>query len=184
VQPATAVEFLEELRRCDGLELAFVLHVQLPARVVEGEQERPEGLRCLHLGRDDSALEPSGSRRQVELELPHLAERPAAGERLALPGLDVLPVAGLADLPVDDVEVGAEHVAYLVVLVGHHRLEQGDDVGPQLAETFDEHRAPSLPVAAPAPEILRHDPHCADATASEQACATRPASPSHGCSRT
>jgi hypothetical protein len=58
---------------------------------------------------------------------------------------------------VRDVELRAEYVDHLVVLLGDDRLGQRDEVGMKLAQSIDEHRAARGPVSAPTPEVLRHD---------------------------
>jgi hypothetical protein len=80
VQAASAVEFVQEASGLDRLQLALVGEVQLPARVVEGKEQRPNWLGREHFGGEDAAGEPLRPRRQMQVELPHLAERPPARE--------------------------------------------------------------------------------------------------------
>jgi hypothetical protein len=56
-------------------------------------------------------------------------------------------------------EVWAEEIRSLVVLIGHHGLLKRDQVGPEIEQRRHEHLAACLAVAAPAPEIERQDPH-------------------------
>ena len=51
--------------------------------------------------------------------------------------------------------IRAEEVARLLVVVGHDRFLEADDVGPQRAEPVAQDGAAGLPVAVKAPEVLR-----------------------------
>jgi hypothetical protein len=54
---------------------------------------------------------------------------------------------------VSEVDLRTEQVGRLVVLLGHHRLLERDEIGPELAEGLDQHQAARVPVAA-APQRL------------------------------
>ena len=63
----------------------------------------------------------------------------------------------LARLLVGEVEVGTQKVLGLLVVVGHDRFLEADDVGPQRAESVAEDGASGLPVAMKAPDVLRRN---------------------------
>jgi len=96
---------------------------------------------------------------RVQIELPHLAERPTARKRVALSPFDLVSVAGLPSLLMGDVEVASEHVDDLVVVVVDNCLRQRDQVGAKRPQTIDEHGASSSPVSPSPPQVLRHHTH-------------------------
>ena len=118
-----------------GLQLALMGLVELPARIVEGDEELSQRFGCQDLDRKVRAGEALGARRQVQV---------------------VRPVTWLARLLVGDVD-GPEHVVHLVVVVGHDRLRQRDQVGSKLLEPRAERRMPGVPVSTASPQVLRHD---------------------------
>lgn len=125
---------LDPARDGDGLQLALVLESELPTRQMVDEQDRAD-----RLGREDlhdggRAGEIRRAQRDVEIDLVHVAERPAAGDRNALPVLDV---ARLPDLPVtvmSDMEAGTEKIGHLILVAVDDRLLERDEIGTHLAE--------------------------------------------------
>jgi hypothetical protein len=122
------------------------------------EDERRERLRGENLGDERRASEAVRPRRHVEVDLVELAKRPPACDRCAL-------AVRLALGLVRNLILRTEQIDDLVVLVGLDRLDEGDDVGLELAEAVDQDCASSFPVAADPPEVLRDDPHQSDVSA-------------------
>ena len=161
-----ARELLDEARRRERLQLALLLVLELPARDVVDEDERPERLGRGDLGDGRRAGEVGGARRHVQVDLVHPVDRPAAPDRGAL--------AVLALHLVRDVLAVAGQVEDLVVLVRPDRLDERKEVGPQLAQAVDQDPPAVRPVASPAPEVQRED---AQATTQRATRAARCAAP-------
>jgi hypothetical protein len=135
---------LDEARRRKRLQLALVLELELPAQHVVHEDERPEGLGRGDLGDEGRAGEVARARRGVEVDLVHLVDWPAARDRRPLA---VVLALGL----VRDVVAVAEQVDDLVVLVGLDRLDERDEIGPQLTQPVGDHAPAGRPIPADAP---------------------------------
>jgi hypothetical protein len=159
VQIPSVVELLDETCRRDRLQLAFACLLKLPARVVKAEEQWPERIWSHDLGHQRSAGETSRLRSHVEIELAHVADGPAARERMTLSLLDIDAVARFSLPLVDDMVVRAEYVDYLVVVVVDYRLRKGDQVGPEGVHTLAKESPPLLPVTPSSPQVLGHDAH-------------------------
>jgi hypothetical protein len=145
-------KLFDETRGRERLQLALVLELELPARHVVDEDERPVRLRCGDLRDEGDAREVGCPRRHVQVDLVHRGDRPAARDRRALPVRFTLCL-------VRHVEVGAEQVDDLVVLLGRDRLDERDEVRAKLTQPADEHPPARRPVPTPAPQVQRQHPH-------------------------
>ncbi len=141
---------VNEARGRDRLLLTLELEVELPVREVVDEQEWAERLGCQNFRDQRRAGEVAGSRGEVEIELAHLAQRPAAGNR------DAPAVGGSARL-VHDAELGPEDVCDLVVGGRLNGLLERDEVRPQLPKALQQDSAARGPVAMLSPDIERGD---------------------------
>jgi hypothetical protein len=147
MEGAPVKECFDEPCGGDRLQLALVLQAQLPAGVGAQEQQRPDGLRHVHLGGQGHAVGADGARRDVQVHFVHACHRPAAGDR------DADATADQAGALVDQVVVGAEQVLGLVVVVSLDHFHEREQVWLELAQSVVEHRAACGPVAVPLPRV-------------------------------
>lgn len=74
-------QLLDAAHHGERLQFPFVLGPPGPGVAVAGDQQPPERLGCRHLGDDGAAAVVAGPRREVEVDLVHGEDWPAAGHR-------------------------------------------------------------------------------------------------------
>jgi hypothetical protein len=152
VQAPPADQRLDGPGRRHGLQFALVLEVEPEVGVVVGEQQRADRLRRQDLGDQRHAGELLvRARGHVQVDLVHVAERPAAGDRGARP-------VGLPARLVGEVVAGAEQPHDLVVVVELEGFLERDQVRSQLAQAGGERRL----AARPCRVVVHARPHPAD----------------------
>lgn len=144
--------FLEE-SSCDySLEFSFSLKVQLPMGKMVDEQERPGGVWCLHFHNQSSSGESRATRRHVQIQFVDFAERPATrdGNAHSL----WIPV-----FLMNNMKLGSENIADLVVLVLLNRFLKRCNVGLHGAQPLDEKTVAVWPRPVLLPEIESKHAH-------------------------
>ena len=132
----------------DGLLVPLQLYSETEGGLRAGKQQRRERIGGLHERREQEAQELLGvdAVRDQQVVLVGVAERPPAGQGHPRP-------VRLPPALAHPVIVRAEQVADLVVVIGHYRLLEGDEVRLEPPERLAQHPSPRRPVPVPGPDV-------------------------------
>jgi hypothetical protein len=136
VYAALPDELLHEPRGGYGLKLPLVLEAQLVRGQMVDEQQWRVGVWCEDLRNDCRAWETRGPGSYVQVHFPHFSEWPATRNRGAI----VLSVTHQTCVVVHDVEVRAEQIDDLIVVVRLNRFLESYKIGSKCAKTIAENR--------------------------------------------
>jgi hypothetical protein len=125
--------------------LPLQLIAELPWGSERDEQQQPDGCWRVDLGGEHRAPAARRPGCEVHVQLPQLAQWPAAGQRQARAVR--CPVGLIAD-----VVAGAQQAHDLVVAVDLDRFLERDQSEPQAAQTLDQDRPPACPHPLPTPK--------------------------------